>query len=307
MSTQVTHETQVQSNQTGCQTKEQSFKKLKSLAPCTLARPKWCLICRGRHTTSVRSRGTMQQVCNITLPPHMKQSTSTRSISFAFLSTISGTSNFLFKVLFTFPSWYLFAINFKPIFSFGWNLPPTLRSIFKEHDSCKHAVHSKPQGTNRTFTFNSASPQKLSLALLLALHLKYTIQTWRFDFQYELFLVHSPLLQESCSVCCPPLTYMLKFSRSACLTSCFQPVETQRAHHRSKDKDCTTFAISIQSASNPWEADSNDYCHPKSKANDMHLQHKAKTLKKACFQEESQSTWHIQQPIGSRNSASHND
>ena len=37
--------------------------------------------------------------------------------------------------------------------------------------------------------------------------------------QYELVLVHSPLLKESFSVCFPPLTYMLKFSRSVNPTS----------------------------------------------------------------------------------------
>ena len=37
------------------------------------------------------------------------------------------------------------------------------------------------------------------------------------DCQRELILVHSPLPKESLSVCCPLLTYMLKFSRSACL------------------------------------------------------------------------------------------
>ena len=36
----------------------------------------------------------------------------------AFLSASSGTFNSLFKVLFTFPSWYLFAIGLEPIFSF---------------------------------------------------------------------------------------------------------------------------------------------------------------------------------------------
>lgn len=30
----------------------------------------------------------------------------------------------LFKVLFTFPSQYLFAISLSPIFSLRWNLPP---------------------------------------------------------------------------------------------------------------------------------------------------------------------------------------
>ena len=33
--------------------------------------------------------------------------------------------NSLFKVLFIFPSRYLFAIGLLPIFSFRWNLPPT--------------------------------------------------------------------------------------------------------------------------------------------------------------------------------------
>ena len=39
-------------------------------------------------------------------------------VSFASFSTISGTFNSLFKVLFTFPSRYLFAIGLEPIFSF---------------------------------------------------------------------------------------------------------------------------------------------------------------------------------------------
>ena len=39
-------------------------------------------------------------------------------VPFASLSAISGTFNSLFKVLFTFPSWYLFAIDLEPIFSF---------------------------------------------------------------------------------------------------------------------------------------------------------------------------------------------
>ena len=33
--------------------------------------------------------------------------------------------NSLFKVLFIFPSRYLFAIGLLPVFSLGWNLPPT--------------------------------------------------------------------------------------------------------------------------------------------------------------------------------------
>ena len=38
-------------------------------------------------------------------------------VPFASLSAISGTFNSLSKVLFTFPSWYLFAIGLEPVFS----------------------------------------------------------------------------------------------------------------------------------------------------------------------------------------------
>ena len=40
------------------------------------------------------------------------------------------------------------------------------------------------------------------------------------NFQTELIPVHSPLLRESYLVSYPPLTYMLKFSGFADLTSC---------------------------------------------------------------------------------------
>ena len=47
-----------------------------------------------------------------------RQSRQARLVPSAFLSASSGTFNSLFKVLFIFPSWYLFAIGFEPIFSF---------------------------------------------------------------------------------------------------------------------------------------------------------------------------------------------
>ena len=52
-----------------------------------------------------------------------------------FLSAISGTFNSLFKVLFTFPSRYLFAIGLEPIFSFRRRLPPILHTMSKVRDS----------------------------------------------------------------------------------------------------------------------------------------------------------------------------
>ena len=45
--------------------------------------------------------------------------------------------NSLFKVLCIFPSRYLYAIGLMPIFSFRWNLPPTLSCNPKQLDSLK--------------------------------------------------------------------------------------------------------------------------------------------------------------------------
>ena len=53
----------------------------------------------------------------------------------ASLLTVSRTLNFLFKVLFIFPSRYLFAIGLVPIFSFRRSLPPNLGCITKQPDS----------------------------------------------------------------------------------------------------------------------------------------------------------------------------
>ena len=65
----------------------------------------------------------------------MQQSYQAILAPFASLSASSGTFNSLFKVLFIFPSWYLFAIGLEPIFSCRWNLPPILRSSPEERDS----------------------------------------------------------------------------------------------------------------------------------------------------------------------------
>jgi hypothetical protein len=55
--------------------------------------------------------------------------------SFAYFLAISGTFNSLSKVLFIFPSQYLFAIGLGPIFSFRRKLPPNLHTMSKVRDS----------------------------------------------------------------------------------------------------------------------------------------------------------------------------
>ena len=56
-------------------------------------------------------------------------------VSFASHLAISRTFNSLSKVLFTFPSLYLFAIGLGSIFSFRRKLPPVLRTSSKVRDS----------------------------------------------------------------------------------------------------------------------------------------------------------------------------
>ena len=89
---------------------------------------------------------------------------------FASPLTISSTFNSLFKVLFTFPSRYLFAISLVVIFSFGWNLPPfgalipkyatrcvkTVRIVYREMDGAVTLLGAPFQ---KTFSRNcSGSP-----------------------------------------------------------------------------------------------------------------------------------------------------
>ena len=72
-----------------------------------------------RITTHVQFK-THCNTCVETAGYHIstQQSHQETLVPFASLSAISGTFNSLFKVLFTFPSWYLFAIGLEPIFSF---------------------------------------------------------------------------------------------------------------------------------------------------------------------------------------------
>ena len=88
-------------------------------------------------------RRPAQLYCSYDTETHhsLQQSHGKKLVSFASLLAISGTFNSLSKVLFIFPSRYLFAIGLRPIFSFRRKLPPILRTTSKVRDSMK---------TNRT-------------------------------------------------------------------------------------------------------------------------------------------------------------
>ena len=71
----------------------------------------------------------------------------------------------LFKVLFIFPSQYLFAIGLPPVFSLRWNLPPTLSCNPKQLDSSNAAFTQNLRGTDGTVTlsdtlFQGTSPRR---------------------------------------------------------------------------------------------------------------------------------------------------
>ena len=66
--------------------------------------------------------------------------------------------NSLFKVLFNFPSRYLFAIGLATVFSLRWSLPPTLGCILKQPDS--EDVAGTPVRRRRGLTPALASPDQ---------------------------------------------------------------------------------------------------------------------------------------------------
>ena len=67
----------------------------------------------------------------------------------------------LFKVLFIFPSRYLFAIGLSPVFSLRWNLPPTLGCNPKQPDSSN--ATREAGGSTRTGLSPSAAPRSRGL------------------------------------------------------------------------------------------------------------------------------------------------
>ena len=71
--------------------------------------------------------------------------------------------NSLFKVLFIFPSRYLFAIGLSPMFSFRWYLPPSLGSNPKLPDSWK-AYHTGVKVGSSTGFSPSMMPRSRELA-----------------------------------------------------------------------------------------------------------------------------------------------
>ena len=124
--------------------------------------------------------------------------------------------NSLSKVLFNFPSRYLFAIGLATVFSLRWSLPPALGCIPKQPDSEKtrsgrgkrlHGPDTR-RGTRPRSEGHGRSPT--TAQGLPYVTTRRAPQARRFDAGH--FPIHSPLLGESPLVSFPPLNNMLKFS-----------------------------------------------------------------------------------------------
>lgn len=134
------------------------------------------------------------------------------------ISTTSNSFDSLFRVLFIFPSQYLFAIGFPSLFSLRWSIPPILSCTLKQLDSFTYNSLWWP--TTR-YTTTGVSPSMLPLSIGLGVSFRFpnvagfntTSLTLRPNSRLGLiFPFHSPLLWKSLLFSFPPLIKMLQFS-----------------------------------------------------------------------------------------------
>jgi hypothetical protein len=132
--------------------------------------------------------------------------------------------NSLFKVLFNFPSRYLFAIGLGVIFSLTWSLPRTLSCTPKQLDSKGKSQHSTTAVLRAYHPLWAVAPVKVDLDLPSCReeappehHIPRDRDGRRFG--AGLCPFHSPLLRASRLFSFPPLINMLKFGGSPCLLS----------------------------------------------------------------------------------------
>ena len=122
---------------------------------------------------------------------------------FVSLLTISSTFDLLFKVLFTFPSLYFFAIGLPEIFSFGWDLPPFLGCNPKQPDSSKdqHVLKQIECNIRDSHPLWCLVPKNLCTLFIPVMTIRKTtireIKKRPPDFKFELCPLHSPLLRTS--------------------------------------------------------------------------------------------------------------
>lgn len=191
---------------------------------------------RQQHYTCI-APSMSSHVANSQSSTQRQQSIMGTQTSFASSSAISSTFNPLFKVLFMFPSWYLFAIGFTLISSLGWKLPPALRSNSKERDSWNASrIQRTTQLRQACHLPRNPFPKHLHVRLCWDSIWRKQFKVINLNFHARLIPVHSPLLKNSHLVSHPPLTYMLKFSRLLCLMSCSCGSPGKSVHNNASSK-----------------------------------------------------------------------
>jgi hypothetical protein len=91
-------------------------------------------------------------------------------------SAISRSLNSLSKILFIFPSRYLFAIGLPPVLSLRWNLPPALSCSPKQPDSKAVCVSRETQARRTGLSPYPACCDTLRRALVSLSSLGLTLQ-----------------------------------------------------------------------------------------------------------------------------------
>ena len=132
--------------------------------------------------------------------------------------------NSLFKVLFNFPSRYLFAIGLGVVFSLTWSLPRALSCTPKQLDSREEAGAAKSTVSRAYHPLRAVAPVKVDLDGSSRRDMALPNATFRATrlgrrFGAGLCPFHSPLLRASRLFSFPPLINMLKFGGSPCLLS----------------------------------------------------------------------------------------
>ena len=147
------------------------------------------------------------------------------------ISTTSSSLNSLFRVLFIFPSRYLFAIGLSSMFSLRWSIPPLFKLhsqatwlltecvLVRPHSASAYGsltlsavlfqacftIFKLPQGN--VYQCLLRTPQLITLHLCAAFP-----QTQILGLGFRVFPFHSPLLRKSWLFSFPPLIKMLQFS-----------------------------------------------------------------------------------------------
>ena len=128
--------------------------------------------------------------------------------------------NSLFKVLFIFPSRYLFAIGIQVILSLRTTLCPPSSCDSKQPYSLNTCDRWQQNSKSiyGTVTLYGSSFQMINFWMRTGQMRQYTTTPFRknwTDSKVGLLLVHSPLLKESLLLSSPPLSNMLKFRGSS--------------------------------------------------------------------------------------------